>query len=309
MPAGLALSTSRSRSRMVESCCGLSCSGPSVSHRVMVSMLAASWDCSAGRPLTKVMTTKVRTPPRPANPPTSTRAVAIPLRTPRLTRYPTAGASNAASNSATATGTTMAARYATPRPITYNADATTNRHPPTAAPTRSERGTACQTFATCAGCDGAPRLSVGVHASGRSGSRAVITPSVLNQLRVSVAQRAEAPASAHGRAAPRLVGMSKPGRAQSCGFGPSGAVVGGAGSWRALWGRSAHELLHRPAGDPHRLADPHPGQDARVHQSVDRGPRHPQRGGDLGHRHDLLELMVVVWGDHVPVLRVGVWVA
>jgi hypothetical protein len=33
MLAGLALSTASSWSRTVESCCGLSCSGPSVSHR------------------------------------------------------------------------------------------------------------------------------------------------------------------------------------------------------------------------------------------------------------------------------------
>jgi len=76
----------------------------------MVLTLVASWVASAGSPRTKVMTTKVSTPPSAARPPTITSAVAIPRGTPEVYSRCTAGERSAASSNAAATGTTTAAR-------------------------------------------------------------------------------------------------------------------------------------------------------------------------------------------------------
>ena len=134
----------RAASRLVRalaSCWALRCSGPVASQLVMESMVAASWISSAGRPLTKVITTKVSNPPRIARPPMSTTAVAGPRGTPRAVSSATAGASSAASSTAIATGTTSAARWPTTTPATYSAAAITSSRQPRAAATRRARGT------------------------------------------------------------------------------------------------------------------------------------------------------------------------
>ena len=58
-----ALSVARTWACTPESCSALSCSGPVLSQRTMVSTLVDSSAASAGTPRTKVMTTKVSTPP------------------------------------------------------------------------------------------------------------------------------------------------------------------------------------------------------------------------------------------------------
>jgi hypothetical protein len=86
-------------------CSARSCSGPVVSQSRIRSRLATTWDCRRGSPLTKVMITKVSSPPRTAMPATITITAATQRGTPHLTSRPTPGAISAASNSAIAIGT------------------------------------------------------------------------------------------------------------------------------------------------------------------------------------------------------------